>query len=135
MGEYRVFNQFDEAYALEEVAVKVAKVAQSLGLSAEIEHIENPRVEDEDVSHYNPICERLRCLGFCPVRKLEDELEEMLSDLKRYCDRIKEKESQILPKIGWDRKPLTPPAARRTYSMGGSLPPEWKPASLRAELR
>lgn len=100
-GEYRVFNQFDEAYSIAEVAEKVKKVANSLGLDAEIEHVENPRVELEKVLYYNPVHEKLYKLGFKPRHTLEEELEVMLGDLAKYRGRIDEKADVILPKVGW----------------------------------
>lgn len=100
-GEYRVFNQFDEAYSIAEVAEKVKKVGEKLGLDAEIERIENPRIELEKVPYYNPLHEKLYKLGFKPKHTLEEELSAILGDLAKYKDRIAEKRDRILPKVRW----------------------------------
>jgi UDP-sulfoquinovose synthase len=100
-GEYRVFNQFDEVYTVTEMAEKVKKVADKLGLSTEIEFYENPRVEGEQVDYYNPIHEKCYQLGFRAAHDLEEELETMLTDLSKYKRRLAAKKSQILPKVRW----------------------------------
>src|SRR6516225_782374 len=49
-GKMRVFNQFTEQFAVAELADMVHKACQEMGLTAEIHHIDNPRVEQEE--HY-----------------------------------------------------------------------------------
>jgi UDP-sulfoquinovose synthase len=100
-GEYRVLNQFDEVYSVTEIAEKVKKVANGLGLSAEIEFFENPRIEEEQVNYYNPIHEKLYQLGFCAMHDFEEELETMLTDLRKYKYRLVAKSSRILPSVRW----------------------------------
>ena len=100
-GEYLVFNQFDEVYSIIELAEKVEKVGKKLGLNTEIEHVENPRIEDEDVRYYSPAHEKLYKLGFRPKHTLEEELNTMLSDLTKYKRRLVEKKDKILPKVRW----------------------------------
>lgn len=100
-GEYRVFNQFDEAYKITEIAEKVCKVSNKLGLNAEVQHMENPRIEDEDIRYYNPIHEKLYKLGFKPKHTLEEELKTMLSDFGKYKHRLIEKKEKIFPKVKW----------------------------------
>jgi nucleoside-diphosphate-sugar epimerase len=100
-GEYRVFNQFDVIYTVAEMAEKVKKVANKLGLNTEIEFCENPRVEEEQIHYYNPIHEKLYQLGFRATHSLEEELEIMLTDLSKYKRRLIAKKDQILPKVRW----------------------------------
>ena len=100
-GEYRVFNQFDEIYTISEMAEKVKKIANKLELNTEIKYCRNPRVEKEQVNYYNPIHEKLYKLGFRAAHTLEEELEAMLTDLKKYKYRLIEKKDQILPKVYW----------------------------------
>jgi UDP-sulfoquinovose synthase len=102
-GEYRVFNQFDEVYTITEMAKKVKRVANRLGLSTEIESCENPRIEEEQVNYYNPIHERLYQLGFRAAHNIEEELETMLTDLSKYKRRLIAKKSRILPRVRWSR--------------------------------
>jgi UDP-sulfoquinovose synthase len=105
-GEYRVFNQFDEVYTIAEVAEKVKKVANRLGLSTEIESYENPRIEGEQVKYYNPIHEKLYQLGFRATHNLEEELETMLTDLSKYKRRLAAKKGRILPRVYWSQQQL-----------------------------
>ena len=89
------------AYSVLEVVEKVKRVRNKLGFDTEIEHVENPRFEKEDVSYYNPVHEKLYKLGFKPEHTLEEELNVMLTDLKRYKSRIVEKKDKILPRVQW----------------------------------
>lgn len=79
-GEYRVFNQLDAVYKINDLANTVQKVASKKGMEVEIEPVENPRVEKE--GHiYKVQAEELRNLGFKPTRTLEEEVDIMLTDL------------------------------------------------------
>ena len=99
-GEYRVFNQFDETYTINELAETVQKVGKKLGCEAAIQHPENPRVEAEK-HYYNPHHEKLYKLGFKPVHPLEKELEIMFKDLEKFKDRILAKKERIMPTVYW----------------------------------
>ncbi len=101
-GEYLVLNQFDEAYSVAEVAEKVKKVGNKVGLDVEIDHIENPRVEREKDIYYNPVCEKLCKLGFKPKHTMDEVLNEVLVDLTTYKARIVEKKDRILPSVQWN---------------------------------
>ena len=100
-GEYLVLNQFDEAYSVAEIAEKVRKVGNKLGLEVEIENIENPRIEGEEVKYYNPVHEKLYKLGFKPKNTIDEVLSAMLADLTKYKDRLVEKKDAILPTVRW----------------------------------
>ncbi len=99
-GEYRVFNQFDECYCVNELAEHVVKVAGEFGIDAKIWNIENPRLEAEE-HYYNPDRERLPELGFRPTNSLDDELRMTIPKLMEYRDRIEVKRDAIMPKIKW----------------------------------
>jgi nucleoside-diphosphate-sugar epimerase len=99
-GEYRVFNQLDECYSVNELAERVVKVSGKLGIDAKIWNIDNPRVEAEQ-HYYNPDSENLRKLGFKPTKSLDEELEITLSVLDHFKDRIEEKRDKILPTVKW----------------------------------
>jgi len=71
-GEYRVFNQFTEVFSIIELAEKVKRAGEGLGLAVKIEHIENPRME-LDQHYYNPKHTALPGLGLKP-RLLTDEI-------------------------------------------------------------
>ena len=101
-GEYRVFNQFDETYAVNELAEKVSKVAKEFGLEGKIWNIPNPRLEAEE-HYYKPDMKHLPDLGFKPTKSLEDELRITIPKLMEYKDRIEAKRETIMPKILWTK--------------------------------
>jgi len=100
-GEYLVFNQFDEAYSVLEFAEKVKKVGDKLGLDVEIEHVENPRIEVEEVRYYNPVHEKLYELGFKPKHTMDEVLNVVLADLTKYRDRLVEKKDKNSQTVRW----------------------------------
>jgi UDP-sulfoquinovose synthase len=104
-GEYRVFNQLDEVYSIGELAEKVAKVANKLGMEAKIQNVENPRTEKAE-HYYKVDNENLKKLGFKPTRTLEETAEIMLKDLSKHKNRILEKSEAILPKTKWYADPV-----------------------------
>ena len=113
-GEYLVLNQFDEAYNISEIAEKVKKVGDKLGLEVEIEHIENPRIEDEAVSYYNPVHEKLYKLGFKPKHTMDEVLTGIFADLTNYKDRIVAEKDRISPSVLWTGKLV--------HSLDGTVP-------------
>jgi UDP-sulfoquinovose synthase len=64
-GEYRVFNQFTETFSVQDLALKVQEAGKALGLGAHIEHVQNPRIEQEQ-HYYNPAHTKLVDLGLKP---------------------------------------------------------------------
>jgi len=100
-GEYRVFNQFEEVYSVTELAQKVKRVGDELGLNVNISNIENPRKEMEE-HYYNPDHHHLLALGYKPTHDVEQELRIMLKDLSKYKNRIEEKKEALIPDIRWD---------------------------------
>jgi UDP-sulfoquinovose synthase len=103
-GEDRVFNQLDKTYKINDLAQIVQKVARKLGMDVDIESIENPRVEKEQ-HEYTVVAEKLRNLGFKETRTVEQEVEIMLHDLKRFKNRILAKKDFILTKTYWKQRP------------------------------
>lgn len=101
-GEYRVFNQFDECYSVNELAEHVVKVVGEFGIESKIWNIENPRIEAED-HYYNPDHERLPKLGFKPTNTLDDELRLTIPTLLEYRERIEAKRDRIMPTILWKK--------------------------------
>jgi UDP-sulfoquinovose synthase len=100
-GEYRVFNQFEECYTVEELAEIVQEVAGQIGLAVDIHHYDNPRTE-MDQHYYNPDRNHLINLGYRPTHDVRAEVRIMLSDLLRHKDRILEKIDVLVPDIRWD---------------------------------
>lgn len=99
-GEYRVFNQFEKVYTLNEIAERVEKSATSLGLRVKIQYTSNPRKELEQ-HYYEPSNDTLLKLGYKPTIDIEKELELMMQVLSKYSDRIQEKRNVLIPDIHW----------------------------------
>jgi nucleoside-diphosphate-sugar epimerase len=100
MGEYRVFNQFDECYNINQLASHVYAAALELELDVEIGGIDNPRVEAEE-HFYSPHSAKLRKLGFRPIHTLDDELQLTFGVLMEYAKRIRAKREALHPRITW----------------------------------
>ncbi len=101
VGEYRVFNQFEDIHNLKSLAITVQEVARKIGLSVDIHYYDNPRKE-MDRHYYNPDRRHLIELGYKPSGNLRHELELMLTDLIQNRTRILEKRRFLIPDIRWD---------------------------------
>ncbi len=97
-GEFRVFNQFTEVFSVTELAELVCEVGSKMGYNADIDHIDNPRVEKED-HYYNPTHTKLLDLGLSPHNLSDVMVDSMLHIIDRYKDRV-DRET-IMPKITW----------------------------------
>jgi len=100
-GEYRVFNQFQEVHDVTDLACTVQRVAETLGLSVQIQNLENPRAEAED-HYYKADHQHLFDLGYQPAHDVETEVGIMLQDLLPFRERILEKQKALIPNIRWD---------------------------------
>jgi UDP-sulfoquinovose synthase len=101
IGEYRVFNQFEECYTLEALAYMVQEVSASIGLSVEVHHYDNPRKELEK-HYFNPDRNHLINLGYNPTHDVRAEMRIMLNDLIGYRHIIEQKADILIPDIRWD---------------------------------
>lgn len=97
-GEFRVFNQFTEFCSLNEIANKIKKFAQKNNLNAEIEHLKNPRIEQED-HYYNPKNTSLISLGLKPIYFDDKQIEKMYNVVKKNEGKINH--DIINPTITW----------------------------------
>jgi UDP-sulfoquinovose synthase len=120
-GEYRVFNQFDAAYSVNELAETTARVAREFGLSPTIEHPPDPRVEAEQ-HYYNPIHERLYTLGYKRTRELEEVIREIFHDLKHFRRRLEARRYVVQPTVQW-RSVDSRPAIASRHAPAPSAPP------------
>ncbi len=100
-GEYRVFNQFEQCYNVEELAELVQRAGQSIGLDVEVMHFSNPRTELEK-HHYNPDRDHLIRLGYRPTHDIEPEIRSLLTDLVHHRARIDAGKHLLIPDIRWD---------------------------------
>jgi UDP-sulfoquinovose synthase len=97
-GECRVFNQFTEQFSVLELAGLVQSAAKKLGLSVEIDHLPDPRVELED-HYYNAKHSKLLDLGLKPHVLSESLLDSLMNIAIEYRDRIDT--SALLPNVNW----------------------------------
>ncbi len=82
-GELRVFNQFTETFSVNQLAEKVQSVGSALGLSVQLQTIQNPRKEKEE-HYYNPKHTGLLDLGLQPHYLTDEVLAEMLECVARH---------------------------------------------------
>jgi UDP-sulfoquinovose synthase len=122
-GEYRVFNQFDAAYSVNELAELTARVATELGLHPTIEHPPNPRTEAEQ-HYYNPLHEHLPALGYRRTRELPDVVREIFRDLTRYRRRLEARRHVVMPTVRWANADSRPALAARGLSAPSVPSPE-----------
>lgn len=101
VGEYRVFNQFEETYSIYELADKVAAAAREAGVETEVRSLENPRMEAEE-HYYRPDHDHLLNLGYEPTHDMDSELGDMFEDLLPHRDRIEAVKEALIPDIHWD---------------------------------
>ncbi|NDJ85083.1 MAG: NAD-dependent epimerase/dehydratase family protein [Chloroflexi bacterium] len=97
-GRMRVFNQFTETFSVLQLAQAVKEAAEKLGISVEIAHYENPRVEAE-VHYYNPTLSHLPDLGLQPRYLQEQLVESMIQRVVQFKERIIT--HAIVPRIRW----------------------------------
>ena len=113
-GEFRVFNQFTEQFSVTELAETVRHAAGALGLSVEISHIPNPRVESEE-HYYNAKHSKLVELGLEPRLLSETLVDTMLEKIERYKDRI---DVSLIPPHAFWKPQQALPAAQLHASRG-----------------
>lgn len=97
-GEFRVFNQFTEQFNLNTLAEKVKSAASGLGMAVAIDHISNPRIEQEQ-HYYNANHSALIQLGLQPHLLTDEVLAGMLETALRHKDNVDE--SKIMPDVKW----------------------------------
>ncbi|MGC2359943.1 MAG: UDP-sulfoquinovose synthase [Thermoplasmata archaeon] len=119
-GEYRVFNQFDAAYSVNDLAERTSRIAAELDLRPTIEHPPNPRTEAEQ-HFYQPIHDHLPALGYRRTRELEDVIREIFRDLLRFRRRLEARRHVVVPTVQWSTGDSRPALAARQ-------PPSARPA-------
>ena len=97
-GECRVYNQFTEQFSVLDLANMVETEGKKLGLSVEIDHIPDPRVEAER-HYYNAKHSKLIDLGLKPHYLSDSLLDSLMNIAIRYKDNIDL--SLMLPQVNW----------------------------------
>ncbi|MGB2694872.1 MAG: NAD-dependent dehydratase, partial [Dehalococcoidia bacterium] len=108
-GEFRVFNQFTEQFTVLELAERVQQAGRELGMESVIEHLENPRVEEE-VHYYNAKHQKLLEMGLQPHYLSETLISSLMVKAKDYAHRARRE--TIMPDVKW-RATSTPQAVGR----------------------
>ncbi len=97
-GECRVFNQFTEQFSVLEIARLVQTAGRKLGLSVDIDHLPDPRVEFEQ-HYYNAKHSKLIDMGLEPHYLSDSLLDSLMNIAVRYRERIDP--SMFLPQVDW----------------------------------
>lgn len=97
-GECRVYNQFTEQFSVLQLAELVRDTGSKFGLSAEIVHLPDPRVEAED-HYYNAKHSKLVDLGLKPHALSDSLLDSLINVALRYRDRVDT--TAFLPQVQW----------------------------------
>jgi len=98
-GEFRVFNQFTEQWSVNELAERVQRVGESMGINVAIDPVKDPRIEMEE-HYYNATHTKLLHLGLEPNLLTDEVVAHLIETIQRYKDRILL--DPIAPKTKWD---------------------------------
>src|SRR6476661_7798602 len=96
--ECRVYNQFTEQFSVLNLAHLVEAAAKKMGITAEIDHIPDPRVEAEQ-HYYNAKHSKLIDLGLQPHHLSDSLLDSLMNIALKYRDRVDA--SLMLPQVNW----------------------------------
>ena len=107
MGEFRVFNQFTEQFTVGELAEKVADGARNLGWEPTVEHVTNPRVEQED-HYYNAKHTKLLDLGLQPHLLSDTLIDGLLETVRGHTELVDR--DLLYPSHSWTEGQLAKPA-------------------------
>ena len=97
-GEFRIYNQFTEHFSVNEIAKKVQRVGNKLGLDVKIKKITNPRIE-KDKHFYKPKHTKLLKLGLKPIYLTDGELFEIFKEVIK--NKKNTNKNKIFPHIKW----------------------------------
>jgi UDP-sulfoquinovose synthase len=97
-GECRVYNQFTEQFSVLDLARLVQTAGEKLGLTVEVEHLADPRVEAQE-HYYNAKHSKLIELGLEPHLLSDSLLDSLMNVALQYRDRIDA--SVMMPQINW----------------------------------
>jgi UDP-sulfoquinovose synthase len=97
-GELRIFNQLTELFTVNQIAEKIKRVGDKMGLKVEIKAIENPRKEKEE-HYYNVKHHGLVELGLEPHLMTDDVVAGMMEKVIKFKTHIDK--AKILPRVKW----------------------------------
>src|ERR1700741_4127752 len=97
-GECHVYNQFTEQFSIMDLARLVEAAAKKMGVTIEVDHIPDPRVEAEQ-HYYNAKHSKLIDLGLQPHFLSESLLDSLMNIAVKYRDRVDT--TIMLPQVNW----------------------------------
>jgi len=97
-GDFRVFNQFTEQFSVLELAEAVKAAAMRAGVEARIDHVQNPRVEEES-HYYNAKHSKLVDLGLEPTLLTDAVVDSMFAAVQAHSGGVNA--HSLLPTIKW----------------------------------
>jgi UDP-sulfoquinovose synthase len=97
-GDFRVFNQFTEQFSVNDLAGKVLKLGERAGVNVDVEHLENPRVEQEE-HYFNAINTNLIDLGLDPILLDDAQIDIMFNDIQKHSKSVDV--NVLKPRIKW----------------------------------
>jgi UDP-sulfoquinovose synthase len=124
-GECRVYNQFTEQFSIMDLARLVEAAAKKIGVTVEVDHIPDPRVEAEQ-HYYNAKHSKLIDLGLQPHYLSDSLLDSLMNIAFKYRDRVDE--SLMLPQVNWRE-------AKNERRLPMSLPTRVANSEQRAEAK
>jgi len=98
VGQYRVINQFENIYTINELAEIVYSCAEDIGLNVDIGRVNNPRIEKEK-HYYKPYHNKLFEIGYSPTTDIHKEVYNLIEKLLPHASRIKT--DVIMPTTTW----------------------------------
>lgn len=97
-GQLRILNQLTETFSVNQLAERVQRVGNGMGLHVQVKSIDNPRKEKEE-HYYNPTHSGLLELGLQPNYMTDEIVAGMLEKVLVYKDQIDPK--RIMPRVRW----------------------------------
>ncbi len=97
-GQLRILNQFVETFSVNQLAEKVQRVGNQMGLEVQVKSIDNPRKEPEE-HYYQPAHSGLLELGLKPHYMTDEVIALMLEQVRRYKELIDVK--KVMPRVRW----------------------------------
>ncbi len=101
-GEFRVFNQLTEWFSVNDLAERVQRIGADMGLTVDLNPMENPRVE-VDQHYYNAKHTKLLDLGLEPHLLDDEVIERLIRIAQAHRERVMS--AQIEPTVSW-RQPV-----------------------------
>jgi UDP-sulfoquinovose synthase len=97
-GKLQILNQFTEMFTVNQLAEKIQRVGNGMGLNVQVSHIDNPRKELED-HYYNAKHHGLLGMGLKPHHFTDEVAADLLERVIKHKSMIDTR--KIMPRIRW----------------------------------